>query len=152
MNMLNPTAIADPENYGPEDIRGLFIRRFKKDIQDQVASAFKERTIRKVRTKASPEEEQAFDILTGLRFTTLDRQAGAGQLFRTTLEKALFSSPAACREFHRQPAFNASPRKGRTKRAKDITSLKILDAALADVSPEKILQVQTACSDAPEPR
>ena len=30
MNMLNPTAIKDDKNYGPEDIEGLFIRRFKK--------------------------------------------------------------------------------------------------------------------------
>ncbi len=36
MNMLDPTAIANPEDYGPEDIKGLYIRRFKKDIQDQV--------------------------------------------------------------------------------------------------------------------
>lgn len=136
MNMLDPTAIADPENYGPDDIRGLFIRRFKKDIQDQVASAFKERTIRKVRTKASPEEEQAFDILTGLRFTTLDRQAGAGQLFRTTLEKALFSSPAACRETIANRIQRLS-KKGADETSEDITSLKTLDAALADVSPER---------------
>ena len=35
MNMLDPTAIANPEDYTREDIKGLFIRRFKKDIQDQ---------------------------------------------------------------------------------------------------------------------
>lgn len=29
MNMLDPTAIANPEDYGPEDIKGLYIRRFK---------------------------------------------------------------------------------------------------------------------------
>jgi SNF2 family DNA or RNA helicase len=58
MNMLDPTAIADPEKYGPEDIRGLFIRRFKKDIQAQVSSAFKERTICTVTAKASVAEEQ----------------------------------------------------------------------------------------------
>ena len=31
MNMLDPTAIANPDDYGPEDIKGLCIRRFKKD-------------------------------------------------------------------------------------------------------------------------
>ena len=36
MKMLNPTSIADPHNYEKEDIKGLFIRRFKKDIEDQV--------------------------------------------------------------------------------------------------------------------
>ncbi len=33
MNMLNQTATAAPTNYCPEDIKGLFLRRFKKDIQ-----------------------------------------------------------------------------------------------------------------------
>lgn len=98
MNMLNPTAIADPENYGPEDIRGLFIRRFKKDIKDQVSMSFKERTIERVFCEASTQEEQVFDYLTKMKFTRLDQRRGGAMLFRTTLEKALFSSPAACAE------------------------------------------------------
>ena len=36
MNMLEPTAIADSMDYTAEDISGLFVRRFKKDIEDQV--------------------------------------------------------------------------------------------------------------------
>jgi SNF2 family DNA or RNA helicase len=51
MNMLDPTAIANPDNYSKEDIKGLFIRRFKEDIQDQVKHAFQERSISKVRSK-----------------------------------------------------------------------------------------------------
>lgn len=98
MNMLNPTAIADPETYGPEDIRGLFIRRFKKDIKDQVAMSFKERTIERIFSEASPQEEDAFECLTQMQFTRLDQRRGGAMLFRTTLEKALFSSPAACVE------------------------------------------------------
>ncbi len=31
MNMLDPTAIANSDDYGPDDIQGLYIRRFKKD-------------------------------------------------------------------------------------------------------------------------
>lgn len=96
MNMLDPTAIADPDNYGPEDIKGLFIRRFKKDIQDQVKNAFKQREIRTAYCTATPVEEQVFDAFTRLKFARLDQRKGAEQLFKTTLEKALFSSPAAC--------------------------------------------------------
>ena len=96
MNMLDPTAIADPDNYGPEDIKGLFIRRFKKDIQDQVQTAFKQREIRTAYCNASPVEEQAFNAFTQLKFAKIDQRKGAEQLFKTTLEKALFSSPAAC--------------------------------------------------------
>ena len=97
MNMLDPTAIADPDNYTREDIKGLFIRRFKKDIQGQVEKAFKERKISIARCQATPVEEEAYDALSTLKFSRIDsrRQAGT-QLFRTTLEKALFSSPQAC--------------------------------------------------------
>ena len=45
MNMLEPTAIADPSNYTAEEISGLFVRRFKKDIEDQVRGQFSERTV-----------------------------------------------------------------------------------------------------------
>jgi len=101
MNMLDPTAIANPEAYGPEDIKGLHIRRFKKDIQAQVESAFKEREIRVAHCQASFEEENAFDVFTKLVFassvfaSTAQKRTGK-QLFKTTLEKSLFSSPAAC--------------------------------------------------------
>lgn len=96
MNMLDPTAIANPDDYQPEDIKGLFIRRFKKDIQSQVERAFKEREISVARCSASLAEEAAFDTFTNVRFTQLDKGRTAGELFKTTLEKALFSSPAAC--------------------------------------------------------
>jgi superfamily II DNA or RNA helicase len=96
MNMLDPTAIANPETYGPEDIKGLYIRRFKKDIQAQVESAFKEREIRVAHCQASLEEENAFNVFTKLVFTSIDQKRTGKQLFKTTLEKSLFSSPAAC--------------------------------------------------------
>jgi len=64
MNMLNPTAIANPEDYGPDDIKGLFIRRFKKDIKDQVTKSFMERKISVSKCQASPQEEAAFDVFT----------------------------------------------------------------------------------------
>ena len=65
MNMLDPTAIANPDDYGPEDIKGLFIRRFKKDIQAQVQNAFKEREISKAYCEATHAEEMAFDVFCG---------------------------------------------------------------------------------------
>lgn len=96
MNMLNPTAIANPDDYTREDIKGLFIRRFKKDIQNQVDKAFKEREISKAHCQASLLEEVAYGALVDLKFTRLDQGKGSGELFKTTLEKSLFSSPAAC--------------------------------------------------------
>ena len=145
MNMLNPTAIADPDNYGPEDIDGLFIRRFKKDIKDQVGAAFKERVIRKDSFAASLAEEAAFALLGDAEFVAFDRQRSAGALFRTVLEKALFSSPAACREtirnrLHRLAA--GSPATAPASAGPDITHLQALDAALALIGPDAFSRYQ----------
>lgn len=97
MNMLDPTAIADPENYTKDDIKGLCIRRFKKDVKDQVAGSFLERNITLERCHASVREEQAYDIFAEMQLEMdLGKSRGTGQLFKTSLEKSLFSSPAAC--------------------------------------------------------
>lgn len=97
MNMLDPTAIADEENYTKEDIQGLLIRRFKKDIQNQVAGSFKERKIAIERCPASAREEYAYDIFAEMKLQMDQSGArGKGILFKTSLEKSLFSSPAAC--------------------------------------------------------
>ncbi len=94
MTMLDPTAIADPDHYAPEDIKGLFVRRFKKDVRDQGA-VFQERDVAMRPCDASPAEERAFDAFAELRLYS-DEGKGPDQLFKITLEKALFSSPAAC--------------------------------------------------------
>jgi superfamily II DNA or RNA helicase len=97
MNMLDPTAIGDPQHYGPEDIRGLFVRRFKAQVKDQIAASFPEREIAVVDAPASLAEEAAFAAFAEIRFRRIDTGArSAGELFRTSLEKALLSSPAAC--------------------------------------------------------
>jgi hypothetical protein len=64
MSLLDPTAISDPEDYTPDDFRnkGLVIRRFKKDIKDQVSADFQERDTC-LRQNASPQEEAAYRAL-----------------------------------------------------------------------------------------
>ena len=97
MNMLDPTAIANPNDYTPEDIRGLCIRRFKKDVKDQVSGSFLERNFVLERCHASLQEEYAFNLFTDMQLQMdLGKTKGTGQLFKTSLEKSLFSSPAAC--------------------------------------------------------
>ena len=100
MNMLDPTAISDTENYVKEDFnnKGLVVRRFKKDIRDQVDTEFKERTVYSLKHKASMEEEAAYDALLEIPFTYKGRfdKEKQGHLIRIGLQKALFSSPAAC--------------------------------------------------------
>ena len=100
MNMLDPTAISDTENYVKEDFnnKGLVVRRFKKDIRDQVDTEFKERTVHSLKHKASREEEAAYDALLDIPFTykgKFDKEK-QGHLIRIGLQKSLFSSPAAC--------------------------------------------------------
>jgi SNF2 family DNA or RNA helicase len=133
MNMLNPTAIANPDEYTKDEIKGLFIRRFKKDIQDQVRSAFKEREIFKINVDVSAEEENVFELFVNTKFVQIDNKAHAGQLFKTTLEKSLFSSPAACLQTVRNrikklQEFNDS------NYNKDIESLIILEQELGKIN------------------
>ena len=100
MNMLDPTAISDPEEYGKEDFqsKGLVVRRFKKDIRDQVETEFKERTVHSLKNPASAEEEAAYEALLDIPFTYRGKfdPEKQGHLIRIGLQKALFSSPAAC--------------------------------------------------------
>lgn len=100
MNMLDPTAISDPENYIKEDFsnKGLVVRRFKKDIKDQVKDEFKERSVHAIKHPATPAEEAVYRVLLDVPFTIsgqFDQQKQA-HLVRIGLQKALFSSPAAC--------------------------------------------------------
>ena len=112
MNMLDATAIADPDDYEAEDFRdkGLVIRRFKKDIQHEVEGAFQDRRTYSREFSASEREEAAYEALLAVEPSAGEREglaprkkepgerksASARDLFAVTLEKALFSSPAAC--------------------------------------------------------
>ncbi len=99
MSLLDPTAISDPDDYTPDDYqdKGLVIRRFKKDIRDQVAEEFQERITEQLRQAASPEEDAAYEALLAIPFTQKGRrQAGRQQeLQRVGMQKGVFSSPAA---------------------------------------------------------
>lgn len=106
MSLLDPTAISDPDDYTPDDFRrkGLVIRRFKKDIRDQVSADFQERVTSCLRTPASVQEEAAYRALLEIPFTQSGQhKAGKQQeLQRIAMQKALFSSPAAALESTRK--------------------------------------------------
>lgn len=97
MNLLEPTAIADPANYTADDVSGYFLRRFKKDIRHEVEGEFRERDPQIVKLAASAAENAVFERLREVEFRTIARERGGhGVLFRTLLLKAFLSSPAAC--------------------------------------------------------
>lgn len=99
MSLLDPTAISDPDDYTPEDFRdkGLVVRRFKKDIRDQVSADFQERITEQLKQSASPQEEAAYRALLDIPFTQKgEHRAGKQQeLQRVGMQKAMFSSPFA---------------------------------------------------------
>ena len=146
MNMLDPTAIANPEDYTKEDIKGLCVRRFKKDVKDQVVGSFLERRIELERCKASTKEEYAFDIFAEMKLQMdLNKTRVQGQLFKTSLEKSLFSSPAACIK-----SIDARLGKLRKKygddEIRDIHALEELRAALVQIEPEDFSRYQQLLS------
>jgi superfamily II DNA or RNA helicase len=106
MSLLDPTAITDPDDYTPGDYqdKGLVIRRFKKDIRDQVTEDFKERITEQLRHPASPDEENAYEALLAIPFTQKGKhQTGKQQeLQRVGMQKGIFSSPAAALESTRR--------------------------------------------------
>jgi superfamily II DNA or RNA helicase len=102
MSLLDPTAISDPDDYTPADFRGkgLVIRRFKKDIRDQVSADFQERETICLRQPGCAPEEAAYQALMDVAFTQGGEHEASRhtELQRIGLQKGLFSSPAAALE------------------------------------------------------
>ena len=142
MNMLDPTAIANPESYTAEDIKGLFVRRFKKDIKNQVEGAFLERKISIEHCRASAKEERVFRLFADMELQMdLGKKKGSGQLFKTILEKSLFSSPVACVQTINN-RLSSLRRKYEDGQIKDIAALEELKAALLDINAEDFSRYQ----------
>ena len=148
MNMLDATAIADPDNYTKEDFRdkGLVIRRFKKDIRNQVRNAFRDREIVRRRFPASTAEEAAYEALLAVKLASARSAApGTGSrrdLFLVTLEKALFSSPAACIASVDQRIRRRERELAESPNAAEVESLQVLRQALAAIRPDDYAKYQ----------
>ena len=127
MNMLDPTAIADPDEYTSDDIGGLYVRRFKGDVADQLAKKIPDRKIAKAWSQASLPEKRAFETLAGLSFTRIDQKSHGGMLLKTTLEKELFSSPAACLSTVRNRIKRLEKREDAGDFARDVKALRVLE-------------------------
>ncbi|WP_126219921.1 DEAD/DEAH box helicase [Burkholderia vietnamiensis] len=135
MTLLDPTAIPDPDNYTPDDFRskGLVIRRFKKDIKDQVQSDFQERQTVCLRQAASALEEAAYRALLDVPFTQGGQRKGGRQqeLQRVGMQKALFSSPAAALESAKRRITTLQNKSGPTpEELREVEGLEVLTDAL----------------------
>ena len=144
MRMLDPTAL--PKNvrdYTRADVEHLFIRRFKQDVRGQIKQAFPERQVYKLPTHATPAENAAFDCLSHLELASDAARRDGALLFRTVLEKALFSSPAACLQTLRE-------RIGRLERRDaahpDLAALRELQQHVQAIDPAQFSKLQRLVS------
>lgn len=100
--MLDPTRVPDPSRLHRSDIEDLVVRRFRSS-PEVVADIGREVPKRELFRRSFPlsnQEETAYQSIAELHLD-LDEEATRGRaidLFRTTLAKAIFSSPAACLE------------------------------------------------------
>lgn len=99
MRMLDPTSIANPKQFTEADIKHLYVRRFKKDVEADAGDQLQERDAATIAVKASTEEEAALAALHALNLSTLGRKSTRKDpLVKWTLVKAFLSSPEAALE------------------------------------------------------
>lgn len=102
ITMLDPTRVPDPTRLHRSDIEDLVVRRFRTS-PEVVADIGREVPKRELFPRLFPislAEEVAYQSIAELHLD-LDAQEARGRaidLFRTTIAKAIFSSPAACHE------------------------------------------------------
>lgn len=102
IEMLDPTRVPDATRLHRTDIEDLVVRRFRSDkkVAADIGQQVPERKLIRRNFPLSAEEEAAYQSIAELHLD-LDEQSTRGRaidLFRTTLAKAIFSSPAACFE------------------------------------------------------
>jgi superfamily II DNA or RNA helicase len=143
MTMLDPTAIADPSRYSKDDIRDLYVRRFRKDVIADLRNSVRERDSADVECGASVREERVFALLKDLKLPDSDGKAKAGQLFKTTLAKSLLSSPMAALEMvrNRLKRLDAAAAAGSPADA-DRAALQGLEPYLAAITPADFSKYQ----------
>jgi len=127
MSLLDPLAIADPQHYTPQDIAGLYERRFKKDVAEEIARNFPERELVPLESSASLPEVALHNLLAQAEFEMDKFNRSGSRMFKTTLVKALLSSPVA---FAKTIENRIQRVKGHSKGAADLPVLeKLLEAA-----------------------
>ena len=100
VQMLDPTRIPNAEEVTREDIEDLVVRRFRTTpaVNADLQAHVPQRELIPRTFPLSTVEDDAYRMIAEMQ---LDMDGGRGkalQLFRTTLAKAIFSSPMACLE------------------------------------------------------
>jgi superfamily II DNA or RNA helicase len=102
IEMLDPTRVPDPAELHRADIEDLVVRRFRSspEVVAAIDASVPKRKLLRREFPLSASEEAAYEAIADLNLD-LDEANPSGRaidLFRTTLAKAIFSSPAACLE------------------------------------------------------
>lgn len=147
MSLLDPTAISDPDDYTPEDFRdkGLVIRRFKKDIRDQVEGDFRDRITEVVRARATAAEDASFHALLDIPFTQGGKRQSGRQheLQRVGMQKGLFSSPAAALQSTRNRLATLQGRDAPTdEEYEEVAALQTFEQTLQAVTKDQFAKYQ----------
>lgn len=102
IRLLDPTAIPYNGDFNKEDIQDLYVRRFKKDVENEVGDAFMDRITDKISCPLSEAEEEILRIINDFKQQSYKAAGGdvtnASLLFSVGLFKAYMSSPKACLE------------------------------------------------------
>lgn len=140
VRMLEPTVLPLGADYTRQDVDHLFVRRFKKDVREQMKQDFPERDVFRLASAASPAENLAFDALAELRLNSDGTGARDGaMLFRTVLEKALFSSPAACLQTLKE---RIRKLESKDPQHPDLEGLRDLQGLVQAIGPQQFSKVQ----------
>lgn len=102
IRMLDPTRVPDPARLHRSDIEDLVVRRFRSspEVVADIGREVPKRELFPRHFPLSAEEEVAYQAIADLHLD-LDEEQTRGRaidLFRTTIAKAIFSSPVACLE------------------------------------------------------
>ena len=96
VRLLEPTAIADENNFEKDEVAPYFQRKFKKDIAHELEQVFPEREMKTHPVATNPQEDAFLERLQEVSFKAIGKRRSGGMLFRTTLLKEFLSSSAAC--------------------------------------------------------
>jgi len=100
IEMLDPTRVPNSSKLQRADIEDLVVRRFRSspEVVADLGQVVPPRQLIRRAFPLSPQEELAYQSIADLHLDLDATQGRAIDLFRTTLAKAIFSSPKACLE------------------------------------------------------